>query len=428
MKTGAKRMTAHRRWLRIIPIALVMYTIAYIERTNVSLALPFMTRDLHMDPVQAGNAMGIFFLGYLLFQIPGGHLAVRWSAKRVVSVLLVLWGACAIAGGLVQTWREFWLMRLSLGVAQSGVFPATLVLLANWFPKEERARANGYWMLCQPIALIVSSPMSGYILGRWNWRVLLVTEGSLPFLSLIIWELFIADRPAEAAWISSEEREYLETTLCRERAEMAPRTRVPYGEVLLRPQVLLMMSVYFLLNCGSYGYLFWLPSALASMKKLSSFTIGILFTIPYVVTGVAMVLNSGHSDRSGERRLHIAIPLALSGAFLLAAVLASRHTPLLSFVLICLAGAGPYATLGPFWAIPTETLPPQVTGATMGLINMLGALGGFFGPLIAGAVSQQTGNFAEAFMLLSTALIASAIFSWFLKDGALPAQKVPAND
>ena len=164
-----------QRWLRIMPVAVVMYTIAYVDRTNISLALPAISRQLCMDPQQAGNAAGIFFWGYLLLQIPGGYLARRWSAKRLISLLLVLWGICAVGGGLVQTQRQLWMARLLLGVTEGGVFPATLVLLTHWFAKAERAQANAYWMLCQPLAIILSAPVSGWIIGRWNWRVLLVT-------------------------------------------------------------------------------------------------------------------------------------------------------------------------------------------------------------------------------------------------------------
>ncbi|HUY15449.1 MAG TPA: MFS transporter [Terriglobia bacterium] len=416
----------HRRWLRIIPVALVMYTISYIDRTNISLALPSMSRGLHMNAVQAGSAAGIFFWGYLLFQIPGGHLASRGSPKRLVSILLILWGACAVGTGLVQTWRELWLMRLLLGAAESGVFPATLILLANWFPRSERARANAYWMLCQPVALILSSPLSGYILGRWNWRVLLVSEGVLPFLWLVIWEVFIDDRPAKAAWISRQERESLEATLRRERLQTVNEPHVSFRKTLLQPQVLLMIGVYFLLNCGSYGYLFWLPSALASVRKLPSFSIGVLFSIPYVLAGFAMVFNSRHSDKSRERRLHVAVPLILSGVLLFGAVFESRHSTLLSFALISLAAAGPFATLGPFWAIPTETLPKEVAGAAMGMINALGSFGGFFGPFAVGIVKQRTHNFVDAFFLLSTALAASGIIAVFLRKEKRAAWDLPA--
>src|SRR4051812_31277035 len=151
---------AQHRWLRIIPVALIMYTISYVDRTNVSLGLEpkmsTMMRDLGMDDRMKGEAAGIFFLGYVLLQIPGGYLASRWSARKLVSLLLVAWGVCAVGCGLAQTFRQFEVMRFLLGVAESGVFPATLVLLGNWFPRAERARATAYWSLCQPLAIVSS--------------------------------------------------------------------------------------------------------------------------------------------------------------------------------------------------------------------------------------------------------------------------------
>ncbi len=398
----------HRRWLRIIPVAFIMYTIAFIDRTNISLALPSMSRDLGMDPAQAGDAAGIFFWGYLLLQIPGGHLAYRWSAKRFVSILLVLWGICAVGCGLVRTGREFWIMRFLLGVAEGGVWPATLVLLSHWFPRSERARANAFWMLCLPVSVVVSSPVSGWILSHWDWRVLLIAEGSLPFVWLLVWSWFIDDTPEQARWISAEERDHVTRILRQESAELQPVQREPYLRALLRPQVVVMVAVYFCQTTGSYGYLFWLPSALESARRLSHLLVGFLFAIPYVITSVAMVVNSHHSDRTGERRGHVALALGWGGLFLLASVLTMHRWPLVAFALLCLAGAGPYATLGPFWAIPTETLPAAMAGSAMGLVNAIGNLGGYFGPLLVGYLNRRTGSFVWPFGALSLSLLAGS--------------------
>ncbi|HEY0456248.1 MAG TPA: MFS transporter, partial [Verrucomicrobiae bacterium] len=175
-----------KRWLRIIPVALIMYTISYVDRTNVSLALDpgisTMLKDLLMDDRMKGNAAGIFFIGYVLLQIPGGHLASHWSAKKFISILLVFWGICAVGCGLVRNYTEFSIMRFMLGIAESGVFPATLVLLAHWFPRAERARANAFWNLCQPLAVAGSAPITGWLLGMWGWRTMLILEGALPFI------------------------------------------------------------------------------------------------------------------------------------------------------------------------------------------------------------------------------------------------------
>lgn len=397
-----------QRWRHIIPVAFIMYTIAFVDRTNISLAVPAMSRDLHMDPTQAGSAAGVFFWGYLLLQIPGGYLAERWSAKRFVSVLLVLWGLAAIACGLVRTGEEFWVMRLVLGIAEGGVWPAVLVLLAHWFPRSERARANAYWMLCLPAAVVISSPVSGWILGRWGWRVMLISEGLLPFIWLMIWMQLIDDHPRAARWISDGERTYLEETLHRESAELNPGKPARFLETLFRPQVLLMVLIYFLVNCGNYGFLFWLPSALHSEKRLSDFVVGILFAIPFVVTGIGMVLVSRHSDKTRERRGHVAWSMVWAGVFLLGGVLLSPHSFLLSFLCITVIGAGSFGLLGPFWAIPSETLPRSVSGSAMGLINALGNLGGYFGPLAVGYFNTVTGNFVYGFAVLGAAFLCAA--------------------
>jgi MFS family permease len=416
-----------QRWLQVILVAFVMYTIAFIDRTNISVALSSISRDLHMDPAQAGSAAGIFFWGYLVLQIPGGYLARRWSAKWFVAILLVAWGACSVGTGLVHTGRQFWVMRLLLGVTEGGVWPAVLVLLASWFPRTERARANGFWMLCLPMAVVLASPLSGWILGHWNWRVLLIAEGSFPFLWLIVWLARINDHPHQARWISTAEREYLEQTLAREaadieRAEATERAELhrssgrtsqdppvaepPIWRALLGPQVLLMCGVYFLLNTGNYGYLFWLPTAMEKARHLSHLLVGSLFAVPYFITGVGMVLISKHSDRYHERRLHTALALALAGLVLLAGVFASPYSAGLSFLLIAVVGAGSYGCLGPFWAIPTETLPRRVAGPAMGMVNALGNLGGYFGPRLVGSISERTGHLTFAFSVLGATLAA----------------------
>jgi sugar phosphate permease len=413
--------TLGRRWSRIIPIAFVMYTISYVDRTNISLCVPAMSRDLGMNAVEAGNILGIFFWGYLWLQIPGGHLARIWSAKHVVSILLVAWGLCAIGTGLVSTWHGVWIMRLLLGVAEGGVFPATLVLLSNWFVREERARANGYWMLCQPFAVVISSPLSGYILGRWGWRTVLISEGCLPFLWLILWNLRIDNSPQEANWISDAERIQIINALQVQPAARSAARQTAMIRAVLSRETGIMTAVYFLLNCGGYGFLFWLPSALSRAKELSPFSISVLFALPYVLAGIVMVINCRHSDRSGDRRFHVMTPLLLGGLFLIAAIVARERSFLAYFSSICLAGAGTYAAIGPFWAMPAELLPIEAAAPATGLINAIGNLGGFLGPVVVGLLAKLTGNFSEGFLVLSVSLIAAGILSLTLKPAILPA-------
>ena len=407
-----------QRWSRILPVTFIMYSIAFVDRTNVSLALPQMGRDLHMDPAQGGAASGIFFIGYLFLQIPGGYVASRWSPKWLVSILLVVWGLCSAAAGLVHTWREFLVMRFLLGLTEAGVWPAALVLISRWFPPAERARANAYWMLCLPAAAVVSSPISGWILDRWNWRVLLISEGLLPILWLLFWIALIDDSPDQASWITENEREYLKR-MNEERPSLEPVLRQSWPSVILRPPVLVLLLVSFLVSTGNYGFVFWLPSVLEGIKlgtraALSQLQVGLLNALPYVTAALGMIFISKRSDRRQERPLHVAFSLGWAGILLLVGVLAGERSPALAFGLLCLATAGSFGMTGPFWTIPTELLPPEVVGPAIGLIQ-LSNLGGAIGPMLMGWLRKQTGSFQGAFEIMALGWCLGAVLCLLLK-------------
>ncbi|HEV2320367.1 MAG TPA: MFS transporter, partial [Verrucomicrobiae bacterium] len=405
-----------QRWLRIIPVALVAYTISYVDRTNISLALDpkmsTMLRDLAMDDRMKGQAAGIFFLGYVLLQASGGHLANRWSAKRLVSLCLVFWGACAIGCGLAKTFTQFEVMRFLLGVAESSVYPAIVVLLAHWFPRDERARANAAWNLCQPLAVAASAPFTGWLLGAYGWQTMLVLEGLLPFVWLPIWWFFISDHPREAKWIMTPEREYLEVTLQREKADLESIRRISLSQWFLRREIGLMMVINFLHNSQAYGCMTFFTDGLKA-KHFSAVQYGFLFAVPYGVTAVIMILNSWHSDKTRERRGHVAFVYTLSGASLIASVLTRDHF-WLSYALLCLAIPGPFAALAPFWAIPTETMPASVFGPVIGLVNAIGNTGGFVGPYIVGWLTERYQSTAFPFNVLGAGMLLAAALAVLL--------------
>ena len=412
----AASTTPQERWLRIIPVALIMYTISYVDRTNISLALDpqisSMMQDLGMNDQLKGEAAGIFFLGYMLLQIPGAHWASRWSARKIITVFLVCWGICAAGCGLAQTFRQFESMRFLLGVAESGVFPATLVLLANWFPRAERARANAYWCLCQPLAVAGSAPITGWLLGVCGWQKMLVIEGMLPFLWLPIWWFCIRDHPREAAWISSDERAFLETTLERERVELEPPQAITFLERFARPSLAVMVALYFLHNCAAYGCMTFFTGILKG-RGFSPWQYGVLFAVPYAVTAVIMVINSHHSDKTRERHWHVAGVYFMSGISLLLAVVLRDHF-WLSYCLMCLAIPGPFAAMGPFWAIPGETLPAHAMALTVGVVNAFGNVGGFVGPYIVGWLTLRTHNLGAAFNTLGVGMLIAGMLALLL--------------
>lgn len=405
-----------QRWLRIIPVALIMYTISYVDRTNVSLALDpkisSMMKDLLMDDKMKGEAAGIFFFGYLLLQIPGGYFASRWSARKLISLCLVAWGLFAVGCGLSHSFRQFEVMRFLLGVAESAVFPATLVLLANWFPRSERARANAYWQLCQPLAVAGSAPLTGWLLGAYGWQQMLILEGLLPFVWLPIWWFCIRDHPREAKWLSSGERQFLEATLQREAEEQEPPVKISWAQRLSHPSIFVMVALYFLHNCAAYGCMTFFTNGLKG-QGFSAVQYGILFAIPYAVTAIVMILNSWHSDKTRERRGHVAVVYVMSGTSLILSVMLSQHF-WLSYAFLCLAIPGPFAAMAPFWAIPSETLPRSVMGVVMGLVNACGNLGGFAGPYIVGWLVKKYHNTTIAFTVLGLGMLACAGLAFLL--------------
>ena len=409
-----------QRWLRIIPVALVMYTISYVDRTNVSLALDpkisSMMHDLLMDDRLKGQAAGIFFLGYVLLQMAGGHFASRWSARKLISLCLIFWGVFAVACGLAKTFYQFEAARFLLGMAESSVYPATLVLLANWFPSAERARANACWNLCQPLAVAASAPLTGWLLGAYGWQTMITLEGALPFVWLPIWWFGIRDHPREAKWISAQERDFLETTLAREAAQLEPTIKIPFWHRLARREILVMVIMNFLHNSAAYGCMAFFTDGLKA-KHFSAVEYGLLFAAPYGVTAVIMMLNSWHSDKTRERRGHVALVYTLSGVSLILSVLLKDHF-WVSYGFMCLAIPGPFAALAPFWAIPTETLPRKVFAPVIGLVNALGNTGGFAGPYIVGWLKTEYQSVAIPFTALGIGMLVAAGLAFLLPKSA----------
>jgi sugar phosphate permease len=290
-----------------------------------------------------------------------------------------------------------------------------LVLLANWFPRTERARANAYWILCQPLAAGIFAPLTGSLISAWGWKQMIILEGALPFVWLPMWLYFISDHPRQAKWISPEERAYIEETLKREAAELAPVRPAPIWEAFVKPSVFVMLAIYFLQNCAAYGCMTFFTEGLkGSGRPPSGFEYGVLFAIPYVLSTVCMIANSRHSDKKRERRFHVAVPYLLSGASLIGSVWIKEYSFWLSYILLCLAIPGPFTALAPFWAIPAETLPRSILGSVMGLVNAIGNLGGYYGNTIIGALKKQTGGVAIPFTVIGLGLILAAALCFLL--------------
>ncbi|MFZ0217282.1 MAG: MFS transporter [Candidatus Dormiibacterota bacterium] len=397
-----------RRMLAIIPVAFLMYTIAFMDRINIGVALPAMGKQLHFDPTIAGLVSGIFFIGYLILQIPGGHIAERQSAKWFIFVLLLIWGIFAVLTGFVQNVPELLAVRFLLGVTEGGVWPATLVLLSHWFPQDERARANNLWMLCLPVAAVIASPISGLILGAShdNFRLLFVIEGLPPLIWAVVWAIVIKDRPRDAAWMSDGDKAALERVLTAERSTRDRPDLSTYRRAMLSPATWLFCAIYFFSTIPGYGFTTFLPSLLKA-HGISIATVGVLTALPFAVGIIGLVLVGIFSDRARVRRNWVAIPFVIVGVGILVSVVFSGNLTV-SIIILSLSGFGLYAYLGPFWASVDQVLPAETSGGAMGLINGIGNLGGFFGPYVVGFLATATGGFEGGFAFLGVCALVMA--------------------
>jgi sugar phosphate permease len=396
------------RWLRLIPIAMVVYVISFMDRTNISYAFAGMGRDLGIDKSAQGLVGGIFFVGYVFLQIPGGMLAERWSAKKFIGIMILIWGAMAILEGFVQNFTQLLIVRFFLGVAEGGVWPATLVLLSHWFPSGERARAYGFWMMNLALASIITQPLSGFIVATANWRGLFIVEGILPFvIAAPLWWTFVADRPSEATWLAPAERRYIEDALAIDRRNEPPPLSM--AQALRSSIVWQLVAVYFLIQVGFYGLNLWLPTLIKDLTQAGFGTVGLIAALPYVVAVGALALNGIWADRTRKYRWHVFGAVTIAAVFLALSVLAGTTMVWFSIAAVSLAMAGALAYDGPFWAAASRALPVAVAGGAMGLINALGNLGGFFGPSIGGYLQQTSGNFTSTAMVLAGALFLAGL-------------------
>lgn len=320
-----------------------------------------------------------------------------------------MWALFAILTGFVQNVTELLIVRFLLGVSEGGVWPATLILLSHWFPREERARANNLWMLCLPVAAAAVSPLSGLILSvsHENWRLLFIIEGIPPLVWAVVWALFLDDLPSQAKWISPAERAYVEQAVGTERQKRDRPNLATYRTALTSPVLWIMCLAYFFIVIPGYGISSFLPTLLKK-SGLSIGVVGVLTALPSVAAIVGLVVTGWLSDRTMTRRRHVIVPSLILGVGVVASAL-TEHLVALSFILLVGAGYGLYAMLGPIWAIVGQLLPPETAGGGMGLVNAIGNLGGFVGPLIVGALDTATGSFLTGFLFLGLSSLAVVV-------------------
>lgn len=417
---------------RLMPYLLLLYFIAFIDRTNVSVAALQMKDDLSFSDAIIGTGAGIFFIGYFLLEIPGTLIVENWSARKWIARIMISWGIVASMMGLIDThWlnfasveNQFYGLRFILGLAEAGFFPGIIVYLSHWFRYEDRAKAKAFFMIGIPIATVIGVPLSQLIMHNINWyglagwRWVFILEGIPSIILGIVTIFFLTDRPRDAKWLPDDEKEWIVNELEKERREkMAAghdKISKAFVSAFKAPQTYLLAGIYLFVVTGYYGLTFFLPSITAKMKGTSTVTQTIVTMLPYVFGLFAMLILGHNSDRTGERRWHTALPILLGGIGMALSILSGDNLALV-IIFLCLAGIGVHAYIPVFWTWPTRFFAASTAATTIGLINSVGNLGGYFGPKVFGMLSTSTGSYEMGMWFLVACIMIAGLLATLLR-------------
>jgi len=399
---------------RLLPFLTLCYVFAYLDRINIGFAKIEMQADIGLSDAAYGLGAGIFFLSYMLFEIPSNLLFPRLGARRTFSRILILWGLTSAAMLFVTSANQFYALRFLLGAFEAGFAPGLIFYMTYWYPESRMARALTVIMLCGPIGGIVGAPLSTGLMttlhnvgGLSGWQWMFLVEG-LPCVALGLLSLrLIVDRPSEAKWLSEEEKSYLAAQLQRS-GNTAPRKHHSFKHVISDPRVLLMSISYFCIICGHYTVSFWLPTILKSAGVKDTMQIGFYAAIPYVVAIFAMLWWGRRSDRLGERRWHSASMLGLAAVTLLVAAL-NGSSLVITLVSITIATAALWASYTVFWAMPSDYIKGDSAAGGIALVNTIGLFGGFLSPTLIGYFKTLTGTMESGLLAMVCVLVIGTV-------------------
>lgn len=432
-----------KAYWRLLPLLFVCYIAAYVDRTNISIAKLTMTADRPgFDNAIIGFGAGLFFWGYFLLEIPGSLLVEKWSARKTIFRIMVTWGIAAALTAAVKTPPQFYAARFLLGLAQAGFFPGVIVYLTHWFPGRDRARALSYFLVATPAAQITSPKITNALLkigtdeavggqtihharllGLHGWQWVFIAWGIPAIVMGVVVLFLLPDRPRDAQWLAPEEKEALERQLEMEKAARSAGRRMTLLEAFRHPQVLLLAAAGFCAVSVNYSFEFFLPTILRQWYALDFNAITWLVILPPTLALASQLFVGWNSDRTRERRLHAVVPMSLGMIALALVPLRRGHVALtIGCFMLVLAGLKGY---GPaFWSLPGLFLTDVAAAGSVGLINSLGNLGGFFGPAILGKVEKSTGSFVAGIYFLSAAMAVCATIIFSLGLGRRDREKI----
>ncbi len=414
---------------RLIPILGLCYFAAFLDRVNIGFAALTMSGDLGLTPGAFGLGAGIFFLGYILCEVPSNIIMSRVGARLWIARIMISWGVLSALTAFVVGARSFYAVRVLLGIAEAGFFPGMVVYLTLWFPRAERARMFALFNMAVPLSSVVGSPLSVLILryldrvdGLAGWQWLFLVE-ALPAIAMgVVVLTVLPDRPDRAAWLAPGDRAWLAATLAREQADREAGERFTVLGALTDRRVLLMCLVAVGLVIGTTGVAIWMPQIVKAFG-LTTVQTGFVAAVPSLAMAVAMVASGRHADRTGERVWHVAAPfLASAAGFLLAAATSS---PVVGLIGLTIGSAGVGAATPNIWVFPTTLLTRSAAAAGVALINSVGSTGGFFGPAIIGWTRGLTGSFSGALVFLAVVCVVAALVA--LRLGGMMRHLLDAN-
>jgi ACS family tartrate transporter-like MFS transporter len=430
-------LTPHQRQVlarvrrRLVPFLFVCYVIAYIDRVNIGFAATELQRDLGLSPTVFGFGAGLFFLAYCVFEIPSNLILERVGARRWIARIMVGWGLVSMGTMFITDTWTFMAARVLLGFAEAGFFPGVVLYLTYWIPAADRARTGALFMMAAPIAVIVGAPLSEAllklegVLGLHGWQWLFLIEGLPAVIFGVLALRVLTDRPELATWLPPEDRSWLSGVMAGEQAQRKVVGHSDLRGAFRSAGVWLLSSVLFMNSLVTYGIFLWLPKLLRDVSGMEGFALSSLTSIPFVAALVAMVVVGRHSDRTGERKLHVAACAMTAAVGLLLAVASEGNLWLLvlSFTLSQMAQR---ALVGVFWALPSMFLGGTAAAAGIALINAVGNLGGFAGPAIMGVLRDTTGGYNGGLLVLAAALVVETLLVLSLKLPPRAAVAVPA--
>ncbi|HEY1930933.1 MAG TPA: MFS transporter [Acetobacteraceae bacterium] len=400
LETSVMRKVA---W-HLVPFVSLAYLINILDRFNISFAALTMNKELGFTATAYGLGAGAFFWSYVLFQVPANMVLERVGARRWIMSIMLLWGVCSTCMALVHGVVGFVIVRFLLGTAEAGFFPGVTFFMTRWFPSRHRGKAMGVFYAFGASAGIIGGPIAGYLLGLngtlglagWQW--IFLAEGVPAILFAIGCMLLLRDKPADAAWLTTDERAWLETTLAEER-EVARGKHLAFARAALSPTIVVLMLVYVLVGFGVYGKAYFLPLMLKSLGY-SNITVGYLVSLTAIAGVTGMVVVSRSSDHSGERIWHLIVPCLIGGTGLILAGIRMRISPVLTIAAFCLASFGISASLPVFWNLPTAFLGTAAAAAGIALINAVGNISGYVAPQLVGVLRDATGNYEMPMLVM----------------------------